>query len=90
MCKIVMPSNGAGSHLDRCFRSLSINFTLHTETFFSSHLLDSSTGPLGTAHVQLEKGGRIRNIHGFRVNYKGSNNKKAKELRQLKKSHEDK
>jgi hypothetical protein len=68
----------------------SINFTLHAEMFFSSHLLDSSTGPLGTAYVQLEKGGRIRNIYGFRVNCKGSNNKKAKELRQLKKSHEDK
>jgi hypothetical protein len=82
--------NRANEAIETYIESLCINFTLHAETFFSSHLLDSSTGPLGTAHVQLEKGGRIRNIHGFRVNCKGSNNKKAKELRQLKKSHEDK
>jgi hypothetical protein len=33
-------------------------------------------GPLEAEHAQIVKGGRIRNIHGFRVNgKKGSKNK---------------
>jgi hypothetical protein len=67
-----------------------INFTHRAETFFWSHPLDCSTSPLGTAHVQLAKVGRIRSIHGFRVIWQGSKNYKTEGLRQKKRSHEDK
>jgi hypothetical protein len=70
--------------------SAPINFTHGAETFFWSHPLDCSTSRLGTAHVQLAKGGRIRSIHGFRVIWQGSKNYKTEGLRQKKRSHEDK
>jgi hypothetical protein len=74
----------------RALESCQINFMHRAETFFWSHPLDCSMSPLGTAHVQLAKGGIIRGIHGFRVNCHGSKNYKAEELRQKKRSHEDK